>query len=411
MVGWPLCSWADGGQSAPERAPITTVDTRIVPGAVLNISVEGEAEISHAYTVDPKGCVRFTISDSSGQHPQQWNVDLNGKTAADAKALLTASLSDYFKNPEVHVSIARLPGLHVEIAGEVQRPGLFVLPYGAHVSDLLATALTKPLADLTAILVRRVDAHAKEPSGVSSFVIDFSSGATGDGDDPTLQEGDKVYLRKLAVAPVAAELQLVRVVGEIDSTPHGGAGDAVRRDDGVAIPISSKMTLKDVFERVGLKETADRAHIYVGRLDGSTRIVNADRVVADDPEDNISLKPGDLVIVPKRDRSQVFAVLGEVNAPNTFEFKPAEKIRLKQAIARAGDLSKKADHHRAVLSKGYLLDPTRARHIPFDPDLVKKGDQPDMELDAGDAIFINQRKKTPSIWERLLPLALHFLPF
>lgn len=85
-------------------------------------------------------------------------------------------------------------------------------------------------------------------------------------------------------------------------------------------------------------------------------------------------------------------------------------MRLLQAIARAGDLSKKADHHRGILSKGYLLDPTRARPVPFDPDLVKKGQQPNMEIDPGDAVFIEQRKKRPTIWQQLLPLALHFLP-
>jgi hypothetical protein len=104
-------------------------------------------------------------------------------------------------------------------------------------------------------------------------------------------------------------------------------------------------------------------------------------------------------------------VLGEVNTPNTFEMKAGAKIRVMQAITLGGDFSKKADRHRAVLSKGYLLDPTKARHIPFDPELVKKGEQPDMELESGDAVFIEQRRKRPTIWQQLLPLALRFLPF
>ena len=102
--------------------------------------------------------------------------------------------------------------------------------------------------------------------------------------------------------------------------------------------------------------------------------------------------------------------MGEVNSPKTFDIRPGEKVKVLQALARAGDLSKKADHHRAVLSRGYLLDPAKARAIPFDLDLVKQGKQPNMEIEPGDAVIVEQRKKRPTIWEQLLPLALHFLP-
>jgi protein involved in polysaccharide export with SLBB domain len=395
-----------------QRVPIATMETKISPGCVLNIVVDDEDELSHTYTVDGKGAVHFVIADSSGVHQEQWDVVLQGKNTAEAKAILTQSLGAYFKNPEVHVTIIRLPGLHVEIAGEVLRSGLYMLPYNSRVSDLLGLALTKPMADLTNILIRRPESQTKAPGAVKSFNIDFTTAAASDdSDDPKLEEGDKVYIRKMTEAPIPVELQVVRVVGEVKA-PREVVNGVVQSGDGVAIPLAKDMKLKDVFERIGgLKETADRAHLYLGRLDGTTRVLNADKIESDDPEQNVKVRPGDLVIVPKRDRSQVFAVLGEVNAPNTFEYRTGEKVRLLQAIARAGDLSKRADHHRGVLSKGYLLDPTKARQIPFDPDLVKKGDQPNMELDPGDAVFIDPRKKRATIWQQLLPLVLHFLPF
>jgi protein involved in polysaccharide export with SLBB domain len=397
----------------PQRVPVTNMETKIIPGCVLNIQVDDEDEVSRTYTVDAKGAVHFAISDSAGVHKEEWEVVLHGKNVAEAKAILTESLTNYFKSPEVHVTIVRIPGLHVEIAGEVVKPGVFVLPFNSRISDLFSLAVTKQNADLTNILVRRRDNQAQAPDAVKSFNVDFTSGnASDESDDPKLEDGDKIYLRKMAEVHVAPELQIVRIVGEINTTLQDPGKGEVQRDDGVALPISKEMTIKDVLERIGgLKDTADRTHLYLGRMDGTTRVLNADKVEGSDPEENLKVKPGDLIIVPKRDRSQVFAVLGEVNTPNTFVYRSGEKIRVMQAIARAGDFSKKADKHRAVLSKGYLLDPTRARAIPFDPELVKKGEQPNMEIEAGDALFIEQRKKRPTIWQQLLPLALHFLPF
>jgi len=398
-------------QGAP-KVQIPTMETKITPGCLLNVIVDDEPDLSRPYTVDEKGCITLSVSDTSGEHSEHWDVNVKGLTTAAAKAAIAESLSKYIKNPEVHVALARIPGLRVEITGEVQHPGTYVLPYNSRISDLFAVALTKSMADLTNILIRRVDNQTKASGGVASFNIDFTTAAADDSDDPKLEDGDKIFIRKLAEAPVPVELQIVRIVGEINSPPQNLVNGLVQRADGVAVPISKGMRLKDVFERIGgLKETADRGHLYLGRMDGTTRILDGDKVYSDDPGNNLEMKAGDLLIVPRRDRSQVFAVLGEVNTPSTFEMKPGTKIHILQAIAMGGDFSKKADHHKAVLSRGYLLDPSKARQIPFDPELVRKGEQPDMELESGDAVVIEQRRKRPTIWQQLLPLALHFLPF
>ncbi len=404
---------AHADEPTPQHVPITTAETMIVPGCVLAIAVEGEIELSHTYAVDNKGLIYFTISDSSGIDRERWSVVVRGKNTNEATTAVTASLERFFKKPHVGVTIVRVPGMHVEISGEVLRPGPYVLPFNARVSDLFDAAPTRRMADLTNVLIRRIDRQSKPQGGVKSFNIDFTASSADESDDPKLEDGDKVYIRKSAQVPVAVELRIVRVVGEINGSAQAvAAAAAAPRSEGLAIPITGEMKLKDLFAQLGgLKASADRAHIYLGRQDGTTRVLDADGIERDDPDQNLKLIAGDLVIVPLRDRSQVFAVLGEVNAPNTFEFKAGEKVKVLDAIARAGDLSRRADPHRALLSRGYLLDPTKARQIPFDPDLVRKGAQPNMDLDPGDAVFIEVRKRRPTIWQQLLPLALHFLPF
>lgn len=400
-------------EAASKNVSVATVDTKIAPGFVLNVAIEGEEELSHEYNVDAKGNLHFKITDSKGENVEEWDVPVKGKTTVEARDALAASLDTYLREPRVHLTIARMPGLRVEISGEVVHPAAINMPLNSRLSDLLAVAFTKPMADLSKIIIRRPDPEAKTTAGVRTFNVDFSVGTNGDdNDDPKLQDGDKVYVWKLAEAPVPIELQVVRIVGEIKADVRDVVNGTVQREDGVAIPLSKNMTVKDAFARIGgLKDSADRNHIYLGRMDGRTTILDADRVEADDPNHNLLLKPGDLIIVGKRDRSQIFAVLGEVNTPNTFELPQGKKIRLLDAIARGGDLSKKADKHKGILSKGYLLDPAKARAIPFDPELVKNGKQPNMDIEAGDAVFIDQRKKRPTFWQQILPLALHFLPF
>jgi len=396
----------DADTAPPIHASAITADTAIGPGCELNIVVDGEPELSHPYTVDATGCVHFSIADSAGENTQQWSVSLLGMTAARAKAALVVSLSTYFKNPAVIVTIVRLPGVQIEIAGEVLRSGRFVLPAGARVSDLVRPDVTNPTADLGDVLIRRGGA-----AGTSkTFNVDLTLAPSDEDDDPRLMDGDHVFFRKRSEAAPRAEPSFVHVVGEFGAAA-GPSRNGGQSTDGVAVPIAEGTKLRDVIARVGrLRPSADRSRLYLGRADGSTRVLNADRIEAGDPEQNVTLRAGDLLVVPKRDRGEVFAVLGEVASPNTFPCGSAAKITLKQAIAGAGGLSKKANQHRGVLSKGYLLDPTKARAIPFDPDLVRRGEQPDMDVEPGDAVIIEARKKRPTFWQQLLPFALHFLP-
>src|SRR5438105_4437109 len=50
-------------EAAPKSVSVATVDTRIAPGFVLNVAIEGEEELSHEYSVDSKGNIHFKITD------------------------------------------------------------------------------------------------------------------------------------------------------------------------------------------------------------------------------------------------------------------------------------------------------------------------------------------------------------
>ena len=43
------------------------MDTKITPGCILSVTVEDEPEISRTYTVDEKGCITLSVSDTTGE--------------------------------------------------------------------------------------------------------------------------------------------------------------------------------------------------------------------------------------------------------------------------------------------------------------------------------------------------------
>lgn len=410
LAGGKSACLAQGSVSTSEVP--NTVDSKIVPGSVLRITLVGEEDFSGDYPVDSRGCVKFRLTDSAGKNATEWEVKVSGMTASEARNAVIKSCMEFFKMPEVTLVISKVPGLKVEISGEVNKPGNYSLPIKSRLSDLFRMGELRNTADLSKILIRRVDTAAKGGDGRSVLNIDFTqAGADGSDTDPTLQNGDKVYLFRLPEIPIPKELHVVRIMGEIRTGVKEVKGAEIIRDDGVLLPLMTNMTVKEVFHTIGgVKDTADRRRIYLGRMDGKTAVLSLDKIEADDPEHNLVLKPGDMIIVQRKDRSVAFAVLGEVNAVGTFEMLPGQRVKVLDAIQKAGGFTKKSDTRRAILSRGYLLDPARAQSIPFDPDLVKQGKQPNMELDPGDAIIIMEKRKKPTLIQQLAPLLLRFLP-
>ncbi|HLV79654.1 MAG TPA: hypothetical protein VKT32_05205, partial [Chthonomonadaceae bacterium] len=82
-----------------------------------------------------------------------------------------------------------------------------------------------------------------------------------------------------------------------------------------------------------------------------------------------------------------------------------------QAVARAGGLKKEGDSHKVILSKGYLNDMVGTANVPIDLDKIAKHQQPDVEMDAGDALLVPPRQHKPTFFEQLLPFLFRFLPF
>ena len=410
-------------QSTPRLDPSITVTTPIVAGCVLRVVVTGEPALSQEYEVNADGAIEFQLADDEGKHREQWSVTVRQKTADEARDLITASLKKYLRVPDVHVAIIQMPRLHIEMAGSGCKPGPLLLPLSARLSDALTAC--KPNADMEHILIlRRVSATSvasdtpgakaqtaptPPPSGTAAsdtatprthtLTINFLAFQQGESaDDPALQDGDRIFIQARPEGQPAQPLRTVRVVGEV-----GREAD---------LPLTPDMTLKDALARVGgVKETADPNKIRLHRGEsGRDYDLKLPAIQADDPANNLKLMAGDYIMVSKTDLSMRWGISGEVATPSVTPFRPAERITVTSAIARAGGLTKAADRRKGVLRKGFLIDPTKARDIVFDYDAILKKTQRDWAVEPGDVIIVQPRRKRPTIWQQLLPIALRFLP-
>lgn len=382
----------------PAAEQIITVGTKIQPGCTLNIVTEEEPSLTGNYVVRADGTVHFMLTDSEGGNRTEWAVGVKDKTASEAQAAIQESFKQYLREPKTRVTITRLPRISITVTGAAERAGQVDLPLGARVSEAVSASACKPTADLPNVLLLRKKTEANAAVSTQTLRVNVLAYQTGDSqDDPVLQNGDRLYIPDRP-ENAAKSGGMMRIVGEVNKE--------------ATIPVGTGMTVKDAFQRVGgLTDYADRKKVRLVRgSDGRILELDADKIEANDPENNVVLGEGDLILVGRRDRSMRYAIDGAVNAPAAFDYLPEEHMTLTKAIAKAGGIAKNGDKHKAVLRKGYLLNPAKSRDLPFDPEAVTKGKSKDWDVEPGDVVLVLPHQHRRTFFESVLPMALHFLP-
>jgi protein involved in polysaccharide export with SLBB domain len=384
-------------QTVPQADPQATFSTKIVAGTEIYVDVADSPEVSGSHTVGADGDITFSLADTDGNNKTEWTVNVKDKTPNEAKDAIEESLKTYYKMPVVRVIITKLPRLKVEVSGAVQKSGMLELEPGSLLSDALAKAIYKPNADLAKVRILR---KAKEGEQPETIFVDFAAYQEGRSEiDPALQNGDRIVLIALPEEKVRPAPQFIRVVGEVFRDAY--------------LPFANGMRVRSAIELAGgLKPSADRSKLRLVRgADGKILELNADKIDADDPVHNVFLAANDMLFVNVRDRSLIYAVMGEVMSPNTFPYPADKRVTLMEALVQAGGMTKTADKRKGILRRGFLRNPALSPEIPFDTEKILKGDQKNWELEAGDAIIILPRQKRPTFLQQALPLLFRFLPF
>ena len=109
------------------------------------------------------------------------------------------------------------------------------------------------------------------------------------------------------------------------------------------------------------------------------------------PEDNIELRPNDVISVP---RAKLVYVVGSVRRPGGFALNETESISVLQAISLAEGLERTAATQKAVILRS-TTGTVRDKEITIDIQRILSGKSKDMPLQANDILFIpNSKAKT-----------------
>lgn len=163
-------SSAGSGTSTMGEMPSVTVSStyRLSPYDVIECSVYGEEDLHTRARLGADGSVLLPLIGT---------IDLDGKTVSEANELIQKKYADGFvKDPHVLLSVIEYRKNTFRIIGQVNRPGIYEIPEGTHMTVvdaiLLAGGFTR-IADQNGVRVKRT-VHGK------SQIFKVKAGAMAD---------------------------------------------------------------------------------------------------------------------------------------------------------------------------------------------------------------------------------------
>ena len=153
-----------------------------------------------------------------------------------------------------------------------------------------------------------------------------------------------------------------------------------------------RRTLLEMIGRAGGLDQRAGKRIYVMRPfedGGEQRIeLDADRLVyGADPELNLPLQPGDIVMIPYEQTIRIY-VNGQVRSPGAHEFPSDEPVTILQAVTTAGGTTDRANESRVKVIRRFS-DGTKQL---FEVNLkrIKRGKEEDRLLQRNDIVVVEE---------------------
>jgi protein involved in polysaccharide export with SLBB domain len=277
------------------------------PGDTLNITIWGSFSAKHELTVDRSGEISI---------PKVGVVNVSGLTYDQARDSINKSISRYYKNYELNVTLGKTRTIQVFAVGEVENPGSIPISSLSTVINALSAAggpsRNGSLRNIRLLrdgkLIKEIDLYEMFLSGDRSK-------------DERLQNGDTIFV------PVIGSV--VAVAGEVKRP-------AIYEQKG-------KMSLADVIQMAG----GITASGYTGRIQIERVTNNNAKTVLDyrskdgqfeNPLENVTIMDRDMVkVFPVQEAIRDLVVL-RGNVVRTGEYQFRKGMRIKELIRTYGDL-------------------------------------------------------------------------
>lgn len=240
-------------------------DYVIGEGDGLDISAWGVKELTFSVKVRPDG--KITV-------PGLGDVRASGQTPSELQASLSLKLKELVKNPIVTVTVREITNSKVYIFGGGIKSGVYDLSRRTTLLQLLCTFGEFKTADLRRSYLSRNGKKLKE-----DFYKLFVNGETAE--DVLLESNDSLFI------PLLLD-KSIYILGAVN-TPK-----ALEYRDGMTV-------MEAILESGGFTKFADQDDVVIRRKEGNegkTLAVKAKKLFKEgDLSQNISLKPGDYVLV------------------------------------------------------------------------------------------------------------------
>jgi polysaccharide export outer membrane protein len=272
-----------------DNNPSTPFGYMIGPGDVLYIEVWKQEDISRQVTVNYKGEIRL---------PPIKTVSAIGLNAPQLEEKLTKALSKYLIEPIVFVTVREYNSQRVIALGEIAT-GMYTLKRKTTLIEFLGQ-IGGPNDDADTANIRLIRKDGK----IFTYDLNELINNPQQSDKTVVSGGDTVYVPPLAI-------NKVYVLGEV-SEPK-------------VITLKGKMTLVDAITEAGgyTRDAVTKSIVVIrGELGSQQGIrVNLKRILKQgDVGQNIELKPGDIVYVPKSFIVDIERFLRDIALPVTWYF-------------------------------------------------------------------------------------------
>ncbi len=243
-----------------------------------------------------------------------------------------------------------------------------------------------PNADLTkAQIIREAEGQ--------TLAIDLGAILKGEKPSVDLQPGDTLFV------PIGAGTE---VSGGASETPKVTVFGEVKQRG--TIKLTEPKDLLELLQDVGAvgNDNADLEKVEVTSKDGTKRTVNVDQLLRTaDPEQDIKLKGGERIYVPKLSMlKNSFYVTGGVARPGIYKFE--KDMTMFQGILMAGGAAKYSKKDVSIMRMN--PETKKVEQLTFDFQKIKKGEAEDPKLLAGDVVYVGEGKP-PFNWGQALGMA------
>ena len=265
--------------------PPINEEYRLGRGDEITVDFAGRPDLQAKLVVGPDG--RITL-------PLAGDILLDGLTRTEASKAIAAALSSYFDNLAVQVTVTKYTANRVLVLGAVTTPGEVTFAGTPTLLGALTRSGLSPGQNKPAEIPERCAIYRGSNQVVWVQLRELVESGNPLA-DLRLRREDVIYVPSLSE-------RFVSVLGEVQ---HPGA-----------VPITGSSTLASVLADAGglTDQAGNNEHIQiVDPVTGSSRVLSFKDVLNPAKSREVTLKPGEIVFVPKTGFARATYVLQRLN--------------------------------------------------------------------------------------------------